>query len=224
MISIEKMCKGLTEKIARELQLEINKKAVIQYGLFAIIQTVLSLLMIILFGMVFDVMLPALVLSLSSVILRKYSGGVHAKTPESCMVIGTIISVGGALILSYINWKVIDILLWGIGVFVVAFYLVYQLAPIDSLAKPIKNKQRKQLLKKKSMQLLSVYLLIVVILIALFFMKQDQSLLLTTGCIYLGVLWQIFTLTSKGHLVVEKLDDFLIHTMLRGGAYTNEKD
>ena len=225
MIDIEKMCKNLTDKIADELSLDIQRRAVVNYGLFAIIQTVLSILITILLGALFGVLIPALILSLSSVILRKYSGGAHAKTPESCALIGVFISVGGALILSSIKWKAISVLLGGIGVFVFAFYWVYQLAPVDSPAKPIKNIEKQQLLKKKSILVVSVYLVIVSVLIGSSFISHHDELLLFTVCLYSGILWQIFTLTKKGHLLIDKIDIFLIHTILRNrGEMKNEKN
>lgn len=225
MVSIEKICKQLSDKIADELSLDSQRRAVVNYGLFAIIQTVLSVLITILFGALFGVLVPALILSLASVILRKYSGGAHAKTPESCALIGVLISVGGALIFSYIKWQVIGVLLCGIGVFVFAFYWVYQLAPVDSLAKPIKNIEKQQLLKKKSMLIVSVYLVIASVLIGISLITYHDELLLFTVCLYGGILWQVFTLTKSGHLLVNKIDVFLIHTILRQrGEFQNEKN
>lgn len=225
MIDIEKMCKNLTDKIANELGLDIQRRAVVNYGLFAIIQTLLSFLITILFGALFGVLMPALILSLSSVILRKYSGGAHAKTPEACALIGVVISVGGALIFSYIKWQAISVLLGGIGVFVFAFYGVYRLAPVDSLAKPIKNREKQQMLKKKSIVTVSVYLIVASALIGLSFISHRDEFLLFTVCLYSGMLWQVFTLTKRGHLLVDKIDIFLIHTILRNqGEIRNEKN
>ena len=95
---IDKVCARLSNKIGRELQVSENEKAVIHYGLFAIIHTSISIAAIVLAGSLLGVLIPALILSVTTVILRKYSGGAHASSPESCAIIGVIISVGGCLL------------------------------------------------------------------------------------------------------------------------------
>lgn len=205
-MSIQKMCECLSNKIACELDLGIDQCAVINYGLFAIIQTVIAILLEGILGIVLGVFWPTIILSLTAVILRKYSGGVHAQTPEECIMVGTIVSVGGALIVSWISWDLIYTLFLMVIVFSVAYLTIWKLAPVDSSAKPIKKEEKKQLLKKRSILILSIYLFVCLISCLVYLHNPSNKLLVYIGCICGGIGWQVFTLTNIGHLTMAKID------------------
>lgn len=222
---IEKICTLLSNKIADNLKVSGDEKAVIHYGLFAIIHTSISILSILVVGGIFGVLIPAFLLSLATAILRKYSGGAHARTPESCAVIGVIISVGGAWGLSKVSLNVWSVMLCIITILSFSFYKVYQLAPVDSLAKPIRKQEKKETLKKKSIKTLGVYGIGIIALFVIYFIHHIGAVLVWIMCIGFGILWQAFTLTPLGHLVVDKIDLFLIHIIFRKkGENKNEKD
>lgn len=208
MISIQKMCESLSNKIEQELNLDVNQSAVVNYGLFAIIQTVVAILLEIILGALLGVLIPTLILSLVAVILRKYSGGVHAETPEECIVIGTVISVGGALIVDWIPWKLTYILVLLVIVFSMAYYLVWKFAPVDSAAKPIRRTEKKQLLKKRSILVLSIYLVACVATLLGYLNSNNDKFLVYIACMCAGIGWQVFTLTNIGHLAMGKIDLF----------------
>ena len=137
MFKIENICEKISCYIAQELNLDDDKKSVINYGIFAFIQMIICIALVIIFGFIFNVIIEALIISFTISILRKSSGGVHASSPERCAVIGTVSSVSMALISKYIN---------------VSFsFFTYSL------------------------------------------------------CIYMGLLWQIFSLTKSGYLILGKL-------------------
>lgn len=207
MSNIQQMCQNLSNKIITELKLETNEGAIVHYGLFMIIQTSIALLVGIIFGTLAGVLVPSLIFSFAGVILRKYSGGAHAQTPEQCILVGTIVSVGGAWALSKINWNMYRLMILGIIVFATALYLIYKLAPVDSKSKPIKKLEKKQMLKKKSIFVLAIYLFIVMIAFMGYKTSSNKQLLLYIGCIYGGIGWQVFTLTSWGHIAIAKVDD-----------------
>ena len=206
MVSIQAICEAITNRIEKELTLEIQQIEVIRYGLFAIIQTSISILASILFGLLFGVLIPALIISFVAVLLRKYSGGAHSQTPEGCAVIGTVISVGGAYSLSCMRWNIQILLSLGSFLFLISIIIVYRLAPVDSKAKPIRKAEKKQKLKKRSIFILSSYLLIVVVMLYLDNNTEYEDLLLYIACILGGIGWQVFTLTSWGHLTIAKVD------------------
>lgn len=224
-MSILVLCERISDKIATELNCSEEKEAVIQYGIFAIIQTTIAVLVNILFGTLLDVLVPSLIISFVAVILRKYSGGAHAQTPEGCIVIGTIVSVGGALGVSCISWNVKFIILTGVILFGIAYYIIWKLAPVDSAEKPIKREKKKQMLKKRSIFILMIYYIIVLISLLFYSSNRDKELLLYIASVYVGIGWQVFTLTAKGHLVMSKIDLFFykIIQYIKGGRF-NEKD
>jgi len=213
MFDMEKLSKGVASKIAVELNLDNDNKEVIAYGAFAILHMLLCIMLAIVFGALFGVLVETLIISFIVSILRKYSGGVHASTPGICAAIGTIVSVGlgkVALIISYfLSLKFLLVL--GIITFIVAYYIVYKLAPVDSPAKPIKKIEKIKRMKKGSMIILSFYLLFVVLNIILFITSRNRSFVICSLCIYVGVLWQVLTLTYSGSVLFTYLDSFFNH-------------
>lgn len=206
MLKIEDICEKISNNIAQELNLDDDKKSVVNYGMFTFIQMIICIVLVIIFGIIFNVVIEALIVSFTISILRKSSGGVHASTPGRCAIIGTIIGVGAGLISRYINASLSLVILSGLIVFIWSYYTVYKLAPVDSKEKPIRSIEKKARLKKSSIVILSVYLIIVIIEILYFYFMKGSSSLVYSLCIYMGLLWQVFSLTKYGHSVMKKID------------------
>ena len=211
---MEILCKNIANKIGKELNFDNDKREVIAYGTFAFLQILLNLLLVIIFGFLFHVLLEALIVSFSIVILRKYSGGAHASSPSGCTAIGTIVCVVQALIItiiaSYItNFSLIVIL--GLIIFIWSYYLILKLAPVDNVNKTIKSQAKRYRMKKDSILILSAYAIIVIINAILYKLMGGKLLIVYTLCIYGGILWQVFTLTKNGHLLLAKIDTILYH-------------
>jgi accessory gene regulator B len=209
---MEKFCNNFASKIALELKLDKDRKEVIAYGTFAILQTVLAIVFVIVFGLIFHVAVEALIVSFTASILRKYSGGAHASSPSKCIVIGTIICVGQAIIIRvaispFANTSLL--LLIGAIIFMMSYYLIYKLAPVDSMSKPIRNKEKRYRMKKGSIYVLNAYLILGLLNVVLYSYFGERGFAVYTLCICGGITWQAFTLTKIGHIVVNKTDTFL---------------
>lgn len=206
MLKIEDICEKISSNIAQELNLDDDKKTVINYGIFTFIQMIICIVLVIIFGLIFNVVVEAVIISFTISTLRKSSGGVHASSPGRCAIIGTITSVGMGIISRYINASFSLVILAGGIVFIWSYYTVYKLAPVDSPAKPIRSIEKRIRLKKNSMMILSVYLIIVIIEILYFYFMKSSKVLVYSLCIYMGMLWQVFSLTKYGHSVMKELD------------------
>jgi accessory gene regulator B len=213
MFQIERVSNKIGNKIAEELKLSNDDKEVIAYGAFALMQIILSIVLVAILGAFLDVMLESLLISFTISILRKYSGGVHADSSDSCMILGTLISVALALLIVFFSrWIYLDLTIFlGLIAFIWSYYIVYKLAPVDSLSKPIKKAEKRKRMKKGSILVLSAYFVIILLFIFLYYFNETDDLLIYSMCIYTGILWQIFTLTKTGHSVVGKMDTFISH-------------
>ena len=207
-MKIEDICKSISDYIAIELNLDEDKKSVINYGIFAFIHMLICILLVVIFGIIFNVIIEALIISFTTSILRKSSGGVHARTPERCAVIGTISTIIMALIAKYLYFEYSLNLLIGSIVFLYAYYIIYKLAPVDSVSKPIKNPAKRLRLKKTSIITTSIYFIIVMINMLVYLLTKEYVLITYSMCIYMGLTWQVFSLTEKGHLILGRLDNF----------------
>lgn len=216
-MSIEDLSRNITKNLEKQLDLDYDKASVIQYGLFAFFHMGLSILIVAIIGAIFNVMIEALLISFIVAIFRKSSGGVHASTPTNCAIIGVIISVLPAYIISEITLNVNYVIFVGIIVFIVSMILTYRLAPVDSPNKPIRKKEKIRRLKKVSIIILAMYIILVALNILVYYLNKNEIFLVYSICIYTGLIWQVFTLTKLGHTIVNVIDSLLIKILnIRG--------
>ena len=211
---MERLANNIASKVASELNLDKDSREVVVYGTFAILQSIISITLVIIFGLLFHVVTLALIISFSASILRKYSGGVHASSPERCLLIGVIVCVGQAILISRLVSSVVSlnlIIMLGIIIFIGSYYMIYRLAPVDSASKPIVKEEKRKRMKKRAIIILSVYLLIAISFIILYISTSGIKFLFYSLCLYSGIVWQVFTISAKGHLLVGKIDNFLNH-------------
>lgn len=200
----------LSRKIANAISLTLNynseKEEIIAYGMIAIIQSIVTISMIILLGLILGVLFEALTVMLSVSILRKYSGGSHANSIELCTATAIVYSIGCALIVRYLLQGVPDIkelFLLSAFTFIGAFWIVYKKAPVDSPNKPIKSEKKIKRMRRGSYIVLAFYFL----LNALLIIFSDKNVISGNLALsmQLGIIWQSFTLTNLG----TKLSDAL---------------
>lgn len=211
MFLIEKLTNDIAFKISSILKLDKDQEEIIAYGAFNLIQTVWCISLVLLFGAVFNVTGKAIIISFATSILRKYSGGAHASSPNRCALIGAIVSVGLALCIVSLNGFICFQVVVAMGAisFLLAYYIIYRYAPVDSSEKPIIKETTRQKMKEKSFFVLNLLVTIVVVFWSAYFVFKFKFLLSIIICIYVGVLWQVITLTPKGYLVLSKIDIFL---------------
>ncbi|MBS5885901.1 MAG: accessory gene regulator B family protein [Clostridium sp.] len=222
-MNLELLCKNISYNLKKELNLDDDKRSIIEYGLYAVIHMAISILTVAIFGKIFGVMYEALIISFVEAILRKYSGGVHASTPFNCILIGIIVAVLPGYLIKSINLNINYIVFIGAIIYIISLIIIYKLAPVDSPNKPIKKEQKIKKLKKSSLIVLSIYMIIVCYNIVMYYISNSQIFLIYSVCIYAGILWQVFTLTRYGHILVGILDSLLIKIMKMIGVEKNEK-
>jgi len=206
---MEKLAHNIASKIASELNYDNDQKEIIAYGTFAFLQMVLSIFLVVVFGYKLKVLKEALLISFTASILRKYSGGVHASSSGICMIVGTIVCIGQALLAAFVFKPVvksIEMIIVGLITFLWAYYIIKKLAPLDSPSKPIIKEEKRIRMKRSSILLLSIYFVIFILNIMLYLTTKNVEFLGYCICILLGIIWQIFTLTKIGYLTIEVID------------------
>jgi accessory gene regulator B len=209
---MERYSKAIAAKLALELGFDDDRRDVMAYGAFALIQMFISIGLVMIFGLVFDVVAEALIISFTASVLRKYSGGVHASSPNTCTLLGVIVCVGFGLLIKLGFAPVIDVkafLMAGALGFVWSFCMISRLAPVDTPNKPIKSEEKRKRMKKGSYKVMGIYLLIILINLFFYVFLSSEAFLVYSMCIAFGVFWQVFTLTGSGHKLIEKVDLFL---------------
>lgn len=211
MFLIEDLSNKIGHKIAISLNLDKDSEEVMAYGAFNLLQILYSTLWIIIFGIVLNMLREVLIIFFTISVLRKYSGGVHASSPERCTIIGTTVCVGFGLTISNLYWvfNIFNISFLCVVSFIFSYYVVYKLAPVDSIAKPIVKLETKKRFKRQSIAVLNVSCIIILFMIIFYFKCKNTFLLNSVVCICLGIVWQAFTLTSTGHKILTKVDNIL---------------
>lgn len=215
----EKLSNNIASNIAKALDMDKNKQEIIAYGAYILLDTLLSIGMVMFFGAIFGVFFQALVISFASALFRKTSGGAHATTPVRCASIGAMVSVGFALIIenSKIWFNTPLIIAYLIITFVISYFIVLKLAPKDSPNKPIVKEAKIKELKAKSVRTLCIYAIICLAILAYDYYIGTTVLLPYIAMICTGYMWQAFTLTSLGHTTINKMELPFRYINLIGG-------
>ncbi|EGT3617767.1 accessory regulator AgrB, partial [Clostridium perfringens] len=208
---IENISRAVAEKVSNELNYDNERKEVIQYGTYALIQTLISIISVLILGLIFNIALEALIFLFTASILRKYSGGAHSESSNVCTLLGIVISICiGFLIKSsfFVNMNFQFIIFIGVVVFVFAYFIIFKYAPVDTPNKPIKTEKKKKRMKKGSLKILTIYLFIVLLSTILYYNSDvvfAKSVILS---ILFGIAWQCMTLTSLGNILLKTIDSF----------------
>lgn len=212
MFLIESLSNKIGYKIAKNLELDKDSEEIIAYGAFSLLQISWSILLIVLFGIVFNVLMEVFVIFFTISMLRKYSGGVHASSPGRCTIVGITVCVGFGLIIHNLYWtfNFYWVLFFSSISLIFSYYIVYKLAPVDSIAKPIIKMETKRCLRTKSITIL-ITLFIIVFIMLIFYFRYNNYIFLPKSvlCICVGTVWQSFTLTNQGHKILTRIDDIL---------------
>ncbi|HAT4364417.1 TPA: accessory regulator AgrB [Clostridium perfringens] len=209
---IENISKVIAEKVSSELNYDKERKEIIQYGTYALIQTLISIISVLILGLVFNIALEALIFLFTASILRKYSGGAHSESSNVCTLLGIIISscIGFFIKSNFfvkMNFEVIVFV--GIVIFVFSYFIIFKYAPVDTPNKPIKTEKKKKRMKKGSLKILTIYLFIEIFNIILYYNSGWSLARPVMLSIMLGVAWQCMTLTYIGDILLKTIDSFI---------------
>jgi len=204
---MERLARKLATDIARSLKYDDEKERVIAYGLTAMLQVAVTVILVFSIGLLVGAPIEALIICFSVSILRKYSGGAHVGTIEECTAISVIYCVVFALIsrrllLPVLNtYSMLSII---IVVYVLSFIAIFKLAPVDSPNKPIKTEKKKRRMRRGSFITLTVYFVLSILFLLLSF-KYHITNSFGISLIF-GISWQILTLTKFGIYFLKKID------------------
>ncbi|KEJ03303.1 accessory gene regulator AgrB [Clostridium botulinum A2B3 87] len=196
MFLIEQLSNKIGNKIANNLELDKDTEEIITYGAFSVLQAIWALSCVVILGAICNVLIESVIIALTAATYRKYSGGMHANTPNKCAILGAIVFVGFALIVKNINIGVnLFLPVICIFTFIYSYYAIYKFVPVDTKAKPIENESEILKLRRYSFFIISILILIEVLLLLFYFKYKNEMLIYYGKCIIAGVLWQSFTLT-----------------------------
>ncbi|MDD2361825.1 MAG: accessory gene regulator B family protein [Oscillospiraceae bacterium] len=194
---MEKIVGKLADTIAANLKYDDERRAVIRYGLYAILQIIITAVVILLVGIFTHSLLECIIVYISVALLRKSTGGAHAKTSNGCLII-SIIAVSALSIISryftLLQYSSIICLILSPAFFMISCFIIYKLAPVGHENKPLDSPNKIKRLRKQSFITLVVYaLLLTALLILSIFYERALNLAFSLG---VSTLWQSLTLVK----------------------------
>ncbi len=204
---MEKMVRRLANKIAVSLGYDEEREAVVAYGLLAIVQIGITIILALIFGFIVGAPVEAMIVCFAVSIFRKYSGGAHAYDADFCTVVSVIYCTVAALA-SRILATIIDpvlVLIVMIICYMLTYWIIYRYVPIDSPNKPITNKDKIKRMRKGSTIIVSVYFALQ--LVFYYFASRYPAFHSYGTSLLLGTAWQSLTLTPLGAILLNKLND-----------------
>jgi accessory gene regulator B len=211
VIQIEKLARNLSAKIAMHLDYDEDQKAVVEYGFIAILQIATIFIVITILGVMFNFWYESLIIFLGVGIIRKSTGGAHASTMNSCIIISVFSIMALSMISRYLLCLPINVYInLGISfiIFIICFIVFYLRVPIDSPNKPIVKPEKIMRLRKQSFFVLTVCFIISIVFVIL--TRYDSRLYSIAVSIRLAMLWQLFTLTKIGAFVIKGIDTYIV--------------
>ena len=214
MSIIERISYNISNRIGTKANKSKDEIEVIKYGLFMAIHSVTAIIITIIVGIILGRLKEMLLITLVAASLKRCSGGVHATSPNRCLIIGIIISIVFTYIsvgLSvFMNLKMA--LLFSIIILIICNFIFYKKAPVGTKNKPLKKEATRKRLRKKLFKTLSVYYFIIFIFfIGIFNKVISYEFINVIYCIELGILLQCLALTKLGESTILKLDSILIY-------------
>ncbi len=182
----------------------------IAYGFIAILQMASIFTIISIIGAIFDFRYESILIFLGVGIIRKSTGGAHASSINSCMVISVLSITMLSTMSRYLLCVPIDLYInvfISLIIFVICFIVFYLRVPVDSPNKPIVKLEKIVRLRKQSFIILTVCCFISIVFALL--TSYDIRFYSIAVSIRLAVLWQTMTLTKTGAVIINRIDLFI---------------
>lgn len=140
------MIKLISRKVACSLckNEESNEmRELYEYAIYVFLSGLFHLISVIVLGLCFGMVLESLVFYCSFILIRKFAGGYHAKTPTRCYIFSVITSVVALYLIKLIGYtnSVYYYIFAIIEILCIVFIMIA--SPLDNENKPLNAKEKK---------------------------------------------------------------------------------
>lgn len=163
------MIKLISSKVARILckdEKHTDNYELYEYAIYIILSSAFHMATVIVLGLVFNLLTESLVFYLSFIVIRKFAGGYHAKTPVRCYLFSFASNI---IILCLVKW------LSSINTLFIFIFIIFELlcvvlilliSPLDTENNPLTGQE-----KKMYRMLTSIITILIFIISSLCFFK-----------------------------------------------------
>lgn len=159
---ISSAANNITNYLICKKVIKDDDREIYQYGFEQVFSSLLNIATMLLLGIILGKIYQSLVLILSFMALRSYSGGYHANTPLQCYLL-TVMSISAAL--SIMKFITIDRFIC-LGLLVLSSVVILLFSPIGTKNKPL-DEIEKIIYRKKTIIVWSVETCVAIVFIIL---------------------------------------------------------
>lgn len=168
------MIKLISSKVARILcedEKHTDNYELYEYAIYIILSSAFHMATVIALGLVFNLLTESLVFYLSFIVIRKFAGGYHAKTPVRCYLFSFASNI---IILCLVKW------LSSINTLFIFIFIIFELlcvvlilliSPLDTENNPLTGQE-----KKMYRMLTSIITILIFIISSLCFFKGYRNI------------------------------------------------
>lgn len=150
---------GLIKRgLMRESELELYR-----FGINRLLLFFINIATTVVIGILCGMIWQSVIFSSAYIPLRRYAGGYHAKTPQMCYILSTLLIFGVLQVLKYFPNNELLIVL----ITVLSGMIIFIKAPIESVNKPL-NKVEKTVFKKHTRIILLIEIFIIILCLLTF--------------------------------------------------------
>ncbi len=203
---MEKQAHRIADKIAQSFGYDEEKTAVVSYGLLAILQMVIIFAMTFIIGWIGGFCLECMIIFLSVGFLRRSIGGGHSNSFTGCLIISIFIISLFAFLSRYLfgpNEPLWFVVAYSV-VYLIAFYIIYKRAPMDSSNKPIVREEKIRRLRRTGFITWALYYAITIAFT--FLSVKNVRFINLAMSLTLATIWQTFMLTGIGNKFIRTVD------------------
>lgn len=174
------MIKLISSKVARILcedEKHTDNYELYEYAIYIILSSAFHMATVIVLGLVFNLLTESLVFYLSFIVIRKFAGGYHAKTPVRCYLFSFASNI---IILCLVKW------LSSINTLFIFIFIIFELlcvvlilliSPLDTENNPLTGQE-----KKMYRMLTSIITILIFIISSLCFFKGYRNIVSSMIC------------------------------------------
>lgn len=210
-VSVEQLAIDLSSKLGNKLNKSKEEIEVLKYGLFILLHTTMAILITAILGIITGTFLEIMIISITAALLKRYSGGIHASTPERCIILGLIMSSILSLICKFLvdTLDFNNLVIFSIISLSIVSYILYKKCPVGNKNKPLKKESIRRRLRKKTFKFMIFVCIIVLVLLFAHINKKLHFTNTIIVSIELGLILQVFGLTIVGNKFVEIFENIL---------------
>jgi accessory gene regulator B len=169
----------ITENLVKSGTITSADKEVYLFGIQQGFVILLNILTTIVLGILLETLWQILLFTISYIGLRSFAGGYHAKTPQRCYIMSTILTLVVALLQKYIALSVASY----IGLLLFSTIIILVLSPVENNNKPLDD------LEKRVYRRTSIIVCLIEVLITI------TLLLLNIAFVGSCIIWAMFVVS-----------------------------